>query len=465
MKIIFKIISYPLLLCFSLQTFGQTKVTLSYEEFIKTILETHPTFARIENLDLASEAIQQQAKGFLDPLIFSSYEQKNFDEKNYYQKLNASLKVPTKLGAYFEIGYDRNQGQFLNNEGILPSQGLMYGGINVPLLQGLIYNKIRYNEASANIERSNNDLQQIQLKNELLYTAKQLYIQWIYSEKEVVQIEEVMSIKMERFENTKLLFANKNAPAIDTLEAYINIQSTELEKSKAQQKNNKYAELIKLILWPPSSSKKIPFNIKPELSVVENILALSQPIEINELILTNHLDVVFLNNKLEGLAIKQKLLKENLKPKLDVKLRAITQSFGPEGINYSLENYNIGADFKYPILNRTTKGKIKINKLESSEIKIKESEAIQKLLTHYQIIQQNILQTKNQINIQQNTIDNLKTLLNAEKEKFKFGYSSQFLLNAREEAILKESLKLLKLEFELYNLYLKNEYEYSLQIL
>jgi len=56
------------------------------------------------------------------------------------------------------------------------------------------------------------------------------------------------------------------------------------------------------------------------------------------------------------------------------------------------------------------------------------------------------------VQINQSTIDNYDALLDAENEKFRFGESSIFLLNNREQKLIEAQLKLVKL----ISLYHKN---------
>ena len=155
--------------------------------------------------------------------------------------------------------------------------------------------------------------------------------------------------------------------------------------------------------------------------------------------------------------------REKLKPKLKVKYNALLTTSDNINIHeFDLSNYKLGIGFSMPLFLRSERAGVKKGKLRIQEQELdlmyKKNELFNKAEASWQ--QQAIL--KEQISIYEQNASNYERLLNGENEKFRYGESSVFLLNKRQEKYIDGKLKLteayVKFQMEVLNyLYLSNQ--------
>ncbi|MBT8220025.1 MAG: TolC family protein [Bacteroidia bacterium] len=435
-------------------------VTLSYKAYIENIFQYHPIAKTADLRIKEAEAEMLDARGNLDPVISSDWNQKNFDDKLYYRQYQTKFKIPTLLGIDAVGGYENTDGIFLNPENSTDEFGLWHLGIEVNLLQGLYINERRTAMDQARVfqELAKNE-QQIIL-NDLVYNASVAYILWQqYAFAEEVLTENV-TIANTYFENTKQAFANGEKTAMDTLEAFILYQDARAVKQKNELGLIKARRNIENFLW----FDEIPITLR-ENTLPENYLSpIFQDFEMFEdSDLSEHPIILSSLNKLSYLDIEQKLKREKLKPKLKIKynplLATSSNNISP---SYSVSDFKWGFDFSMPLLFRSEraslqKGAIKIQETKFN-LETKRNELQNKIENSWQ--QQGLLE--DQLTILSDNVESYKQLLDGENEKFNYGESSVFLLNKRQEKYINGQLKVLetyiKRQIELLNfLYFSNQ--------
>ncbi len=117
--------------------FSQTTVLLSYDAYLKNVLENNPISKRADNIKQYGELQYKASKGNFDPFVSGTYENKNFNGSNYYSILNSGVKVPLFTAQNLKVGYEYGVGQNINPEQYTSSYGLPYVGLEVGLLQGM----------------------------------------------------------------------------------------------------------------------------------------------------------------------------------------------------------------------------------------------------------------------------------------------------------------------------------------
>lgn len=463
MKIIRRNIAITFLLC--LFTFsicqGQTNnIELAYKQYLENLLKHHP-IAKQANLRLELGAAELLgAKGNLDPVISSEWNQKNFDDKLYYRQYQAELRVPTKLGIDLVGGYENSEGIFLNPENSTDNFGLWHLGVEVNVLQGLIVNERKIALEQAQVFKNLMENEQKIILNELLFTASYAYLNWQQYHYSKVVLTENISIANTYLNNTKQSFENGEKTAMDTLEAFILYQDaiTFLQTNEAGLINAR--QKVENYLW----FDEVPVSLQ-ETTVPENYenVFFSDIANFESSSLGNHPLIMASVNKLSNLELGQKLKREKLKPKLKIKynplLATSDNSLAP---NFSAANYKWGFDFSMPLLFRTERadiqrGEIKLNEI-ALDIQNKRNELQNKIESNFQ--QQILLQQ--QVEVLSQNVENYRRLLDGENEKFRFGESSVFLLNKRQEKYINGQLKLIELniksQIELLNyLYYSNQ--------
>ena len=93
---------------FAVPVFSQsidTTQVFTLEKYLTWVKAYHPVMQQAGLLRNKADASLLEARGVLDPKWFGEYEDKSFDEKNYFRVGEAGLKVPLWFGADIKASY------------------------------------------------------------------------------------------------------------------------------------------------------------------------------------------------------------------------------------------------------------------------------------------------------------------------------------------------------------------------
>lgn len=435
---------------------------LSYRDYIKSIYQYHPIAKKAYLKSDWAEATELEARGNLDPKIASDWNQKRFDDKLYYSKYQAKVKLPTAYGIDVVGGYENTEGILLNPESTTDDFGLWNVGVEVNVLQGLIVNERRTSMQQASVmqDLANNERQLI--LNDLIYDASIAYLVWQQYDSFDKVLEENVSLALNYVDNTKQSYRNGEKTAMDTLEAFILYQDAISEQQKNEMNLIKSRQQVENYLWYDDSAISLKPDAQPE-NYMNPIISSSSIMDDQDL--SKHPLLLASMNKRSILEIEQRLKREKLKPKLKLKynplLASSSNSIAP---NYSINDYKWGFDFSMPLLFRSERGALQKSKIKVQELNLdidnKQNELQNKIENSRQ--QQTLL--RDQLMLLSDNVNNYKRLLEGESEKFKYGESSIFLLNKRQEKYIYGRLKLIE-TFIKRQLELLNYRYYSNQLL
>ncbi|WP_370089247.1 TolC family protein [Ekhidna sp.] len=377
-----------LLLLFSHNLLGQDSLSadttyLSLEDVIKMTLSYHPVVKQANLLDQTAEAVIREAKGNLDPKIQADYSLKDFKEKEYYNLLNTSFKIPTWIGVDPKIEFSKNSGEFLNPENYISSDTdyeQVAVGLNVPIGKGLFYderrNAIRKAEAFSQIAEA----EQTKEINKILFTIIKDYWNWYMTSQKQALMQQAISLAQNLFNRTLIDYEFGEASVVDTLQAKINFQKRTVDYRKATLEY----ELAKLNLAKHMWSEDLtPLEILP--NVLPDSLTLFESLQQDNLkdaikfAMTNHPEINKLEGKRNQLDADMRWARESIKPQVDLSYSLIDAPLDPEFNARSVEfgeNYKMGVDFSFPILLRKERGKLQQTKLklQSNEYQLAQSQ-------------------------------------------------------------------------------------------
>ena len=138
MKKLILIISF----CFGTSLIAQEmNSVLRFDEFLGYVKAYHPVVKQVSLIIDESQATLMKARGAFDPILEVDYDRKKFKNTEYFDKLNATFKIPTWYGIELKANFEENEGLFLNPEGTLPQDGLYSAGVSFSVAQGLLINK------------------------------------------------------------------------------------------------------------------------------------------------------------------------------------------------------------------------------------------------------------------------------------------------------------------------------------
>lgn len=445
----FFLIIVSFFLCFSSSAQDSTS-KLSLDDFLWYVRNYHPVSKQGKYIVQSGKFEIRKARGAFDPYIYGSYQQKNYDQKNYYQLLDGGLKVPTWFGVELKTGYEQNRGLYLNNENTVPNNGLWYAGISLPVGKGLFIDERRASLKQAKIFAESTQAQQQQMLNELFFQAIQQYWEWV-KYWNIYKIQgNAETLANERFEAIKIAHFQGDLPAIDTLEAYIQLQNRNIAKSDALVNYKTATQKLSNYLWFENNTPlEVTDSIKPpEYANIETTVQINLDSIENTLVSLEltHPEIQQYQYKLNSMDIDRRMNIEALKPTVDVFYNPLNEPNGIDIISgFSPSNFKWGLDVGFPIFLRTERGKLQLTKLKIQQI---EQQKLEKTLNVQNKLMEYYYKLKGyeeQLKILSDAVKNYNRMLEGERIKFDIGESSIFLINNRENKLIDAQIKYVEL--------------------
>ncbi|MEP7268465.1 MAG: TolC family protein [Saprospiraceae bacterium] len=442
--------------------YAQSDTTIfTYQEYIENITKYHPIVKKADLKLKFGEAEIVKAKGNFDPTILSDWSEKNFDGKQYYRIYQTKLRIPTPIGLDIVGGYEKTNGVFLNPENATGQNGLWHLGIELDILQGFLVNERRNTlEQSKVFQELVNNERQI-LLNDIIYDGSTAYFQWqLYHHFKIV-LTENQELGKRYVDNTKQSYLGGEKTAMDTLEAFILYQDAILMAQKNEMELIKSRLVVENYLWYEDAPVSLQQRTIPE--DYQKSYFINAGKWTDTIAVTNNPILLASLYKLSMLELEQKLKREKLKPKLKVKynplLKTTPSSIAPI---YSFENYTWGFVFSMPLLFRNERANIQQGEVKISEIELDIQNKRNELQNKIESTWRQLPILQDQIDLSINNANNYKQLLDGEFDKFRFGESSVFLLNKRQEKYITSQLKLIDMKIKqqtekLKFLYLTNQ--------
>lgn len=430
----------------------------SEEDYLEWVKSYHPIMQQARLLGRQALAYQLKAKGGFDPKFFGDVEHKTFDGKNYFTIGDTGLKFPSWLGLEFKAGYYWTNGIFLNPENYLPSSGQAYAGLSWSLGRGFGIDERRATLQKASIIQRANEAERKTIVNDLLLDAGKAYWNWVQAYNDLKVHQEALELASIRLDGTKNSFFQGDKPAVDTLEALIQVQNRQINVNDATVAYENASQTLSNFLWYQND---LPVEVSELLSppLYQDLYIVNRSVQLADILRDlpeNHPSVQQLRFKLQELEVDRRLKKEQLKPQVDVEFNFLADGFDfvnqpSDAVDASrfnallAENYKVGVKVGMPLFFRKERGDLELAdlKLLDTNLKIRQKgqEITNKVINYNEQLENSI----KQITINQTVVDNYQRLLDAENEKFRYGESSIFLLNSREQKLVEAQLKFVKL--------------------
>jgi len=445
-----------LCLLLAVNSYGQTQTDLgilSLEEYLGWVKQYHPVAKQADLRITEAQAKLLKARGAFDPNIEIGWNNKEFSEKEYYNILNSSFKVPTWFGVELKAGFERNSGEFLNPQNNVPENGLYKAGVSVPLGQGLFINQRMAGLKQAKILQDLNEAERQLQINDILFQASLAYFDWYVAHKEVELFENTLEQAQIRFNGIKRSALAGDLPAIDTLEAGIIQKNRALSLERAKLKLTERRLELSNFMWIDDN---IPVELNPgilpqDLGMTDvNTILQTNLIVLNNYNINNHPKLRALNFKLDQLSIERRLKAEMLKPQLDLEYNFVNENVSNID-GYDIGEYTFGVYFKLPLFLRKERGDLKLAKAKVQQAEFDLELVNTQLSNKITQIENQILSYQRQVLASQDIANDNQALLEGEERKFSFGESSVFLLNQREIKFIEAQLKYIETFNKLLN--------------
>ncbi|WP_238857908.1 TolC family protein [Poritiphilus flavus] len=422
---------------------GQDTLVMSFKEYLGYVKKYHPVTKQAElNIEIG-EANLMRSRGGFDPKIEVDYDRKKFEGTEYYDRLNATFKIPTWYGIELKANFEQNEGDFINQDETLPTDGLYSAGVSVSVGQGLWINERMATLRKAKFFRNQTQADRDVEVNEILFQASLAYFDWLQAYKDSQIFGNFLTNAQTRFEGIRQSALSGDIAAIDTVEAKIAVQNRALSLEQAKVRLNNRALELSNFLW---IGDNIPIELQPNVIPDNNPEAdIDYALEIPEnpldgFILEEHPKLRSLGFKIDGLEVDRRLKANKLLPQIDLEYNFLTET--PEVIrSFETQEYKGGVKFRFPLFLRKERGDLRLSKFKLREARFEFDNTEIQIQNKIQALYTELASFENQNQLILDIVTNYARLLRAEERKFSFGESSLFLINSRESALIDAELK------------------------
>lgn len=420
---------------------GQKKF-FTEEEFIAVIKKYHPV-AKQATLDVRiAEAEITSSRGYFDPVLSMDNARKEWDGTTYYNQRQTEIKIPTWYGIDLYAGKENITGSRTNPEETKGS--LTYVGFSLPLLQNLMMDKRRAALKQAKIFRDVSEVQRRIFVNDLLLEAIKAYWDWW----EQYHINQLMQSSLQnaekRFAMVKSAYQLGERPAIDTLEAFTQIQSFAIKQNETFTALAKAHLQLSTFMWTENQLQyELPTNVVPQEWSANKILTLDGLLKAANL----NPELIQYQFKLNSQEIDKRLKFQLLLPQVNLKYNQIGYNFS-KTVNaaWFQNNYRFGVSFYMPLRLSEGRGEYQKAKLKIEQIRLEQLNKQVQIYNKVKAYYTEWRQTRAQLSMQNNLVANTIALQRGEETRFFNGESSLFLINSRELKTIETTQKLIELK-------------------
>ena len=449
-----RLLVFALCLCLHHTLTAQDSLgTLTLSEYLGYVKTYHPIVKQANLVINESEAKLMKARGAFDPKLEVDYDRKKFKNTEYFDKLNATFKIPTWFGIELKGNFEENTGDFLNPQAFVPEDGLYSAGVSVPVARGLLTNKRMATLRQSRLYVKQAQADRILLVNAILYEATLSYFNWLrrYNEKQVY--EDFLTNAEMRFNGIKKSYTVGDKPAIDTLEARITLNNRRLNLEKSRIKFIKSTLELSNFLWLNDNTPvDVSAIITPDTTTFLNIdeTLNTAGLDIESFNVENHPKLQSLDYKLKSLTIEKRLKRNNLLPQIDLQYNFLSET--PEiARSFSTSAYKSGLNINFPLFLRKERGDLKLAQLKLQDTEFEVQNTKISLQNKVNAISQELQSYYLQNSITTTMVEDYTKLLSAEERKFFLGESSLFLVNSRESKLIDAKLKAIEIENDVLN--------------
>jgi len=423
--------------------------TFSYADFLNQLVGFHPIMQQAGlQVDIADANLRLQ-QAVMDPYVSASYGDKAYDDKEYYTKSSLKLALPTALGVEFFAGYTENIGPQVDPEILTSSSGQYQAGVSLPLGPDLLFNERRLAIRKAGLMTEMADAERRLMVNDLFFRASLAYLNWSLANQSITVQEDALSLAEEQFQFVKGVFTGGDRPAIDTVEAFLQVQTRRFQLLESRRALNSAEIILSNFLWDQEGNPvRLADRMLPQS--LEEFAPFTQQVQDSfmvwkEEITQQHPSILINQLAIQSLKLERQTAFSGAIPQIDLKYMALTPGVSNRDIQaMGINDRMFGVGLKYPLLIRKQRSKLSLIDLKRSEkeldLKVKSLGLSTKLDQH--IMEYGI--NAQQADLYGEMVSNFDRLLRAERIKFSLGESSVFLLNARENKLFDAQAKQLE---------------------
>ena len=428
-----------------------TSKMLSAEQFVQLVRQYHPVALQADNTIEQARAGITAARRFFDPVLTMDAAEKVFDGKQYYRYTQPQITIPTWYGIELYAGTENMMGARVSPEETLGRTS--YAGVSIPLLKNLLLDKRRATLQQAKILQQQSEVEKRIALNDLLHEALNSYWMWVQQHLLKNTIDRLVAVNQKRLELVKTSYRLGERPAIDTVEALTQLQSfLSLQQEQDLALQNAAIELSVFLWTSKNEPHLLPAGVQPASGLLHvSTMKFGAADSLLQVARAEHPELQQYNFKLNFLEVEQRLKFQSLLPKLDVKYNQLGTGYNvakTATAPWLEHNYRYGISFSLPLRLSEGRGEYRAAKLKIKSAELDRAQKAVQLESKIKVYTNKLQTLQAQLAIQQQVLNNVRTLQRAEEVRFFSGESSLFLINSRENKVLEAEQKLIELQIK-----------------
>jgi outer membrane protein TolC len=428
---------------------------LAFDDFYRQVLVAHPV-ARQAGLvrDQAREELRV-ARGGFDPTVTALWDRKVSGGAQYFDYLDAELKVPTPIGTDVKLAYERSVGTRIAADRYTGSPtgnpGILKLGFSIPVGQRLLTDERRVALAQARALQDVAEADRRAALNKLLLSAAKDYARWYESDRRRAVAIEGVTLAEFRLRAVRERVTRGEAAAIDTVEARLEVQRRQVQRLEAEQAYYAVTLDVANYLWDRRGQPlEVASGARPSLAGLAGAgVDSTQLPRWLELAARQHPDLRKVQGRVEQAGAQRLFALQQVIPFAEASLSSVSQrgEFNSlvQGDRFG-ENSVVGAQLRTPLLFMRERGRfnlasqrLEVQEIEEArvrrEVELEVRAAVFELSTVGEILA-----------LQREAVRQARQLLAGEQRRFENGETQLLVVNLRERAVLEEELKLASLE-------------------
>ena len=440
------------LVCCASRAVAQTaSVSLSFVHFQAQVAANHPVARQARLVGAQGRSAVTEAWGAFEPKLSLALAQKTVKGQSYYSYLDAAIAIPTPIGTDLKLGFERATGDRLSPDRSTPTSGLLTLGLSVPIGQRLITDERRTALAQARASRDIADAEQQSMTNKLLRDAAKTFGDWYVASRRAEIADDGVRLATFRFDAVVQRLRNGDSPAIDTLEASLEVQRRVMIRAEAENDLRTATLLVSAYLWDEGGrAVELTADTRPVLDgLADTPTDTTRLASWLDAVKARHPDLRKAQAKLRAAESDRLLALQRRIPFAEASLSAIAARDRLGALTSQeqwSDNFKAAVDAQSPVLFLKERGKSAQSQQRVEFARWDRDATERELAYELRIALNDVVLLEKLLTVQRTTIRGVALLRDAEQARYDNGESTLLLINLRERALLDETTKLAALE-------------------
>lgn len=432
----------------------QTSLTL--DEVLSTVELYHPKLLGAERQRQIASAKRLEKQGAFDPVFTTGTDylrfNTDFDDKTLRGKpatmrlADAGVEMLTRSGIKIGGGTRFNLGKVKAPLSPTGSGGEYFMEFKMPLLRGWRINEKSAAERQALLGEPLADTEFQATRLDLLLKAATTYWEWVAAKQKLDVARNLLALAEFRSRAVRDRVAAGDLPQIDSVEADLEVQRRQGGVVKADRDLQKAAFKLSLFLW---QSNGLPAPMPTEAAAPAGTP--SPVVFSTDRAETGQRLAIERRPELKAVALNRDITQVDLDLAKNQRLPAIDLAFSPgrdAGLGSIGNTVKAGVSFTLPLRQRTADGRISAANLKIQKLDLDLLNERQRISTEVLDAVSAINTTYDRYRAAQSEVELAIRLEEGEREKFRLGDSTLFLVNQRERATAEARVKLIEIQAE-----------------